>query len=705
MDRRTFLSLLGAAGVSVGLAGPAAHASGPAAAPRGPHQPFLHGYDAEGLKNWSPETDRWARHFRSRVPLAERIAPFAATQADPALATGPRVMNLSYDYDNSFFHAFPYNDVFARRLLRFWQYTDLYGSWHGMPVDGSPADEPVHGVVNLPNPAWTDAAHRNGARSLGCWFWPREGTFSAYLEQRADGSFPVADKLIEMAAYFGFDGYFLNQEAETAPEDAAKLLEMLSYLRRRAPEGFHLQWYDTITTDGSLDYQNQLNGTNAPWIRNGETPVAHSLFANYWLPDAQQVVTSRETAERLGLDPYEVVFHGTENEKYGYNPPYDTRLIFPEGQPARTSWALFGSHFAWDRHPDREDPGAQDAVFRRERRYWSGPEEDPTRTGRTEYVPWPEEDEGKPRDADNHRKWDGVARYITERSVIGSFPFVTRFNTGHGRAFFLGGERVSDREWNNIGIQDVLPTWQFWTRSGGPDEPLAVDFDYGLAWDGGSSLRIAGALGPRNPTTVRLFKTALEVTGAETLSVTFRTGRAGAASGLELGLVLADAPDRFAWLPAGRTASGGWNTVRLPLAPFRGRTVAALGVRVSAGSGAADGRPEPYVLHLGELALTGAPPAPPARPAGFAVDAVHRDGDVAEVFVSWRLAERGVWYYDLLGERPGGGPEALGRIYGEVFYVKSLARNGKEAARTLRLVPVAPDGTRGAPATARVRWE
>ncbi|MFC9246172.1 hypothetical protein ACFT7S_19855 [Streptomyces sp. NPDC057136] len=715
MERRTFIAMLGAAGVSVGLGGPlgplapAAYAAGPAgatdAAPgRAPHQPYMHGYDAASILSWSPDSDRWAKYFRSRVPLATRIAPFAATQADPRLKTAAKVMNLSYDYDNSFFTAYKYNDVFSRRLLRFWQYTDLYGSWHGMPVAGSPVDEPVHGLINLPNPAYTDAAHRNGVKSLGCWFWPRTGAFADYLDQRADGSFPVADKLIEMAGYFGFDGYFINQEAETPAAEAAKLMEMLTYLRAQAPEGFHVQWYDTIMVNGKLDYQNQLNDKNAPWIQHDGTPVNNSLFANYWMPDAAQVETSRTTAEKLGLDPYEVVYHGTENEKYGYNPPYDTRLVFPEGGEARTSWALFGTHFAWDRYPDRENPDAQGAVFQRERRYWSGPNEDPTHTGRTEYVPWPYEDDGKPRDADNHLKWDGVAHYIAERSTIGSFPFVTRFNTGHGRAFFLAGKHASSREWNNASIQDTLPTWQFWTRSGGAGDPLAVDYDYAKAYDGGSSLKISGTLGPDNPTTVRLFKTALRPMGGETVSVTYTTGRAGRASGLEIGLVLQDTPDTFAWLPVGATKGPDWNTAAIALDRFAGRTIAAIGLRVS------DAQQGPYAVNIGELALLatrdgGLRAQRPDRPEGFTVDASYVAGTSAEVFLSWRFARSGIWYYDIRRELPDGEHEAVGRVCDEVYYVKSLARTGTEPASVLQLTAVAPDGSRSAPATVLLPWE
>lgn len=671
---------------------------------RSPVRPYMHGYDAAALKSWSPGTDRWARHFRSRVPLAPRIAPFPATQAHPDLATGPRLMNLTYDYDDAFFTARKYGDAFARRLLRFWQYSDFYGSWHGLPVDGSPADDPAHGLVNLPNPAYTDAAHRNGVRSLGCWFWPRSGDFEEYLEQRADGSFPVADRLIEMAAYFGFDGYFINHEAETPPGQAARLHDLLRSLRERAPEGFHLQWYDTITPDGHLDYLNHLSADNAPWL-----DVSDSFFANYWMTP-EGVETSRATALKLGRDPYATVFHGTENEQFGFDPEYDPRLLFPPGKAARTSWALFGSHFVKELAPRHDDPDAQDEVFRRERRYWSGPHEDPTRSGRL--LP---HDRRTPRDRDDHRAWDGVAHHITERSVIGSFPFVTRFNTGHGRAFFLDGRRASDGDWHNASVQDVLPTWQFWTRAegtgtegagtegtgavgvgaagagaAGAGAPLPVDFDHELAYDGGSSLLISGPLGPDCATTVRLYKTALAVTGPERLAVTTH-GTDGA--DLEVGLLFQDAPDTFTWLAAGSAAD--WHTTTHGLAPFRGRTIAAVGLRVSSR------RPTRCAIRIGELALLGPEFAAPAQPEDFRVDEVLTDGGTAHVLLSWRLAGHGVHHYDLLRDDDG---SWLGRIYDDVYCLSLPAPAASETVTRLRLVAVAPDGSRSASATAEVHW-
>jgi endo-beta-N-acetylglucosaminidase D len=142
-------------------------------------------------------------------------------------------------------------------------------------------------VINLPNPAWTDAAHRNGVKSLGCWFWPRTDDFEQLVTQAADGSFPVGDKLIEMADYFGFDGYFINQEGNITADQAARLHEMWRYMRQAAPAGFHLQWYDSLTTAGKVSYQNEFDAVNAPWIIQDGERYCSSTFLNYWWSQAK----------------------------------------------------------------------------------------------------------------------------------------------------------------------------------------------------------------------------------------------------------------------------------------------------------------------------------------------------------------------------------------------------------------------------------
>ncbi|WP_020576473.1 endo-beta-N-acetylglucosaminidase [Actinopolymorpha alba] len=679
--------------------------------------PFLHGYDAPAIKAWSPDTDPFAKYFRSRVPLARRIPTFAPTQAHPGLDDRPRLMTLANDYvePGNFALAHRYGYHLQAYALRFWQYVDMFGSWHGLPVNGEYGKEdPRFGTINLPNPAWTDAAHRNGVKSLGCWFWPRPENFAEFVEKRPDGSFPVADKLVEMAAYFGFDGYFINQEAAITLEQTALLHELFSYLARTAPPGFHVQWYDSLTMAGTVRYQNEFNATNSPWIVDADgTRVCSSIFLNYWWSQ-ERLRRSHDHAVALGLDPYEVVFAGTEAGLNNFSQPYDPRWIFPEGEAGRTSWAFLGTEFPWRLAPgDKSTVEGQRAAYAFERQWWSGPKQDPAQTGRS--LPPTGTDKGNP------ERWDGVAHTVVEKSVVGTFPFVTRFNAGTGEKFFVDGGLVAERPWFNIGIQDVLPTWQWWLRSadGAPAERLTVDYDYTRAYDGGTSLAISGALAADDAVELRLYKTRLPVVPDVHLSLTYTTGRAGAASHLRVGLVFTDAPGRAVagdlhagdvpastpiWLDAGRTGLAGWNRQVWSLAPYAGRTIAAVYVGFHSPTAVDD-----YTVHLGEFRLErrGDADRPPAKPRGFVVeDARVADGG-ATAFLAWELAPARVWYYDLFrlgGPGGSGAREWVGRTYDEVYAVPGLERRAGETETVLELVAVSPGGAASPPARLAFRW-
>lgn len=49
------------------------------------NQPYQHGYRVEDIMDWSPETDPYGELLRARIPLQDRNAAFAATQANPEL--------------------------------------------------------------------------------------------------------------------------------------------------------------------------------------------------------------------------------------------------------------------------------------------------------------------------------------------------------------------------------------------------------------------------------------------------------------------------------------------------------------------------------------------------------------------------------------------------------------------------------------------
>ena len=105
---------------------------------KGENQPYSHGWRGEDLLDWSPETDPYAEYMRAQIPLQNRNEAFAATQAHPDLSSEVQLFNLSADYGIAFFDSYPYTNQFSQHIYNFWQYTDYYGSWHGLPTEEVP---------------------------------------------------------------------------------------------------------------------------------------------------------------------------------------------------------------------------------------------------------------------------------------------------------------------------------------------------------------------------------------------------------------------------------------------------------------------------------------------------------------------------------------------------------------------------------------
>lgn len=138
-----------------------------------------------------------------------------------------------------------------------------------------------------------------------------------FLKQESDGTFPLADKLIEVAKTYGFDGWFINQETEgseeepLSPEHAQKMQEFIKYMKSQAPE-LRVIYYDSMTSEGKMDWQNALTDKNSMFLSDEEgNAVADEMFLNFWwtedeLASEELIKASAKKAEELGLDPYQV---------------------------------------------------------------------------------------------------------------------------------------------------------------------------------------------------------------------------------------------------------------------------------------------------------------------------------------------------------------------------------------------------------------
>ncbi|MCI5924753.1 MAG: discoidin domain-containing protein [Oscillospiraceae bacterium] len=674
---------------------------------KGENQPYQHGYRGEDLLAWSPETDPYAELLRAQIPLQNRNAAFAATQADPNLSADPEYFTLTGDYGNSFFDSYPYTNEFSQHVFNFWQYVDYYGSWHGMPTEEVP--ESLYdaegerngtsnwemrnfefGMMNLPNPAYTNAAHKNGALSIGCIFQPRAYQhYDVMLERDEDGTFPYATKLTEIAQYYGFDGWFFNMEGRSISSEDRELLGQFFAQMREA--GMYIQWY---TASSSFSVTNTAPYLTSATPDNTENPQlrAQSVFLDYgwYLP------TPAQNAASVGLDPLKAVFGGMEAGRDRWGNDFD-KFLGSDGQ-LQISIASLGTDFVQTGFNEgtmqREQDNYQWIAFERERMWWTGPSGDPTvsmtvsQAGRTDI------------NADSG-KFKGVAQYIAERSVVSGDTFVTNFNTGHGLEYVVNGELSSNSEWSNIIIQDILPTWQWWIESDG--SKLSADFDYGSkyrktlsngtessfdfdligAYNGGSSLVLYGTVDAEN--FIHLYKSNLDVNNASKMDVTFKKTSDDSAA-LKLGVIFKDDPDTVVKFDIANSSakSEEWVTSTVDLSAYAGKEIAAFGLVV-------DGEASDYQINIGQMKYTSGEAIVPTTPTDLTIDKAY---DTGEMVVSWDMASYDeVKQYNIYAVKDGK-EIFLGGTYDEIFYIKNVEAAIAEADKAVvDSVVVSPDET------------
>ncbi len=680
---------------------------------KGENQPFQHGYRAEDLLSWNPETDPYADELRARVPLQSRIQAVAATQANPSLSSDIQYLTLTGDYGNSFYDSYSYTNEFSQYLFNYWQYIDIYGSWHGMPTENTEslynaAGERAgtsdwtqrnfeFGMINLPNAGYTNAAHKNGVLSLGCIFQPRAyQSWKTLIQQDADGTYPYAKKLIEIAQYFGFDGWFFNMEGNDRPS-GTDITSLQAFLKSMRDAGLYIQWYDASSS------------ATSSYMTSG---AADSQFLDYgWT--ASGITSSITSLNSSGLNGIKALFGGVEA---GGNRWTNTFSKFLSSGKVIASIATLGTDFVHAGLDEdlgtsdelREQDAYQWMAIKREQMWWTGSSGSPKNSAISA-------------DASvgvSTNKFPGVSQFISERSVIDGDTFVTNFNTGHGLVYGINGVISNEHEWSNINLQDILPTWQWWFETTGT-AALKADFDYGTTYKktlkdgtassfdftlvdpykGGSSLAVYGTIDSSAKSFLHLYKTDLEVEAASKLSVTFKKTSSDAAS-MSLGVVFSDSIDTVnntytvTTLPVSNTtaASDGWVTATVDLSSYAGKSISVMGLVF-------EGEASNYQMHIGELKYTSGDDLTPAAPTGLAVTKAY---DTGEMVINWDLASYdSVKQYNVYAVI-NGKEYYMGGIYDNVYYIKDTY--DAEGSVTVKVTAVGADGSESTPAVAAYNY-
>ena len=699
------LSLLPAAHVHAAGETGSGEATGEASAS---FEPWGHGYRFVDILNFDPASDPYSQELVASVPLQERNATFAATQANPDLSDDSKLYVISSgNYRSTDVNEAPWNagmsyDEFSYNLFKFWQYADMVGAG-GRPTQNIAigSSEKEYGIIAIPMAAATNAAHKNGVITLAEYFIPRTPQYTEeWLYQDENGEFPYAKKLVELAKYYGFDGYFINQEASIDSSYVPLFREMLQYMRE---QGIYIQWYDSITEGGSVSYQNAFNSSNAGWIWNETNGrVANSIFLNYWYRDTA-LKDSKALAEELNLDPYEVVYMGVEGGQWQFGTNIETRYnaVDENGKPY-TSFAIWGSdwyHEQFHKPNGRYQVGYQWEAEERERMYYTSATENAgeysTGTVQRDDISY-----------DSTINFQGFSKYVVEKSVIHGTSFASDFNNGHGMQYFVNGQVSRDMEWTNLNLQDILPTWQWWITST-DDNRLELDWDYGSkfyrydsngetyafpytqigAYNGGSSLVMYGDL--LGSQTVNLYKTELDVTASSKLQLTYNKPSADDTSRLQAAIVLKDGETgvKTVYLPIENSGkkTDGWTTATLDLSAYAGQTIAAIALELSATE-----KVEGYQLNLGRLVVSDGKSYTPAAPTGLTL--VNRFDSTGEIQLAWDLGDYStVKNYHVYAVYADGTQRFVGGAYASNYYIQTLENASKVTA--LRVYAVGADGS------------
>ncbi|WP_327592394.1 endo-beta-N-acetylglucosaminidase [Streptomyces chartreusis] len=608
------------------------------------------------LKSWRPADDADLAFNASTVPLAPRFTPAPANttaRSDQAriqslVSFGPTASNPSQGSATADYYA-----------LTHWAYIDELVFWGGSSGEG---------LILAPNAPIVDAAHRHGVPVLGNIFlppvayggqlqWTRD-----LVQKDAAGRYPLADRLVAVAAAYGFDGWFVN--AETSGGNTALGTDMLGFLRElktlARAKGQRVTWYDSMTVNGGVSWQGALNSQNEPFFQ-----AADDMFVDFrWT--AAKLTSSGQRAGQLGRSRYEL-WAGVDVESNGWNSSVNWDAIVPRDKAHVVSVGFYRPEWTRNHLPaDGRTPGDFHAA---DDHFWTGRSLDPSR----------------PDTADS---WRAPAVSVADRSTVTSMPFASVFNTGHGLRWYEDGQVTSDAPWNHLGLQDRLPSRRWVVHTDG--QRPAVTFDFAAAWRGGTSVLVDGALD--RPAVLDVYATRLPVTADTVVELTHRAD-AGAVK-VELAVATTEpttpgATPPYTYYPV--TSGSGWQTTTVRLTGLTG-TVRAIGVRLTAaGTGQVRWR-------LGGIAVRNAPQTP-AAPSGLRITAAS-GGDLR---LAWNPAS-GVRHHTLHRLLPDGTRRFLGGTCQSAYFLGGLKPEQGEQEARFELRAVGELYTTSAPVTVTHRW-
>ena len=617
----------------------------------------------EDLLKWEPGAREDDAINRGSVALASRRTGHLVNEKASKEA---KVQALSNTNSKAKDHASVGGEEFKAYAFDYWQYLDSMVFWEGL----------------VPTPDVIDAGHRNGVPVYGTLFfnWSNsiadQEKFAEALKQDADGSFPIARKLVDMAKYYGYDGYFINQETtgDLVEPLGEKMRQFMLYSKEYAAKVNHpikYSWYDAMTYNYGRYHQDGLGEYNYQFMQpEGDKVPADNFFANFNWDKAKNDYTIA-TANWIGRNPYDV-FAGLELQQGG---SYKTKVkwndILDENGKLRLSLGLFAPDTITSLGKTGEDYHKNEDIF------FTGYQGDPTGQ--------------KPGDKD----WYGIANLVADRTPAVGHTFTTSFNTGHGRKWFVDGKVSKDSEWNYRSVSGVLPTWRWWQKSTG--DKLKASYDFEDAYNGGTSLKFAGDLSGATKQDVNLYSTRLKVTDTTKLHVAHKGGK-----GTKVYVEFATKKDYTYGDEAARkelTVSDNWTTDDFDLSALAGKTI--YGIKLYFEN---DKDLKGYQFNLGQLTISNNQDAPQAPTTVAVAKQVLKNAQEAEAVVQFE-GNKDADFYEVY-EKDGDSWKLLTGSSSTTIYLPKVSRSASAQGTTqeLKVVAVGKNGVRSEAATTTFDW-
>lgn len=657
--------------------------------PNMPTSPF---WFPEELLAWDPSKDENIEFNKGTVPLAKRLSKgyldlVNETQDKDFSVVALSIMNASTSGNPS-----QGSNKFDSNTFSYWQYIDKLVYWGGSAGEG---------IIVPPSADVIDSAHKNGVPVLGTIFFPttehggKAEWVDQFLQKDENGKFPMIDKLIEVCEVLGFDGWFINMETgltvsqndfidqtETAQEGAkiteehAKLMqEFIKEFNERSD--LEIMWYDSLTKDGKMDWQNALTEKNDYFlIDSDQKEVANSMFLNFWwttdrLADQELLKKSRERAISLGLNPHEL-YAGIDMQANGTNTPIKWDLLVDENDIPYTSLGLYCPSWTFFSSDNVDD------FLSKEERLWVNEFGDPSK--KSELT------------GDSFR---GISTYAVENTVLTSLPFSTNFNMGNGYNYFIKGEKVSSMDWNNRSLADVMPTYRWIIKNN--ENNLKGSIDYSNAYYGGNSIRFSGSMKQNTSSIIKLFSSGFELTKNTKFTTTAISDNAD----INLNLILQFDDGTSEEILGDKKVANTWTTVGFDVSKFAGKIVKSISYKISSDSELPNAG-----INFGNITITNEDKLKLSNITNVdAYDVVFdEDGEYAGIRLSFDSTNKeNIDHYEIYKINKNGFKSFLGASITDSYFINALPRDN-EYRTTIEVVAVNKNLEKGESSTTQITW-